>query len=231
MSSNFAFQVRQRIETDPEGKVARMNCYYINYRMLVNVVKYKLDLMHKKMETSERDATSRSNFKCTSCSKTFTDLEADQLLDMVTMEFKCTYCSGAVEEDESGGPQNDSRQMMARFNTQMEKLVSLDATLFIIIAFYWIVLFSKRSTSTQYDLLRLVENVRLAPLLLEPEPVEAGLPGQRGDGLGRGGPGAANRSGLAPPGGVEGRWSGDATRAQGFRAENQQVRPNCIAGC
>ncbi len=37
---------------------------------------------------------------------------------------RCTYCSAAVEEDESAGPQRDSRQMLARFNTQMEKLVS-----------------------------------------------------------------------------------------------------------
>ena len=47
------------METDEEGKVARMNCYYINYKVFVNVVKYKLDHMHKKMETSERDATAR----------------------------------------------------------------------------------------------------------------------------------------------------------------------------
>jgi len=42
-----------------------MNCYFINYKVFVNIVKYKLDLMQKKMETSERDATNRSSFKCT----------------------------------------------------------------------------------------------------------------------------------------------------------------------
>ena len=47
------------METDEEGKVARMNCYYINYKVFVNVVKYKLNHMHEKMETSERDATAR----------------------------------------------------------------------------------------------------------------------------------------------------------------------------
>lgn len=41
----------------------------------MNVVKYKLDLMRKRMETEERDATSRASFKCPQCSKTFTDLE------------------------------------------------------------------------------------------------------------------------------------------------------------
>ena len=47
--------------------------------------------MQKKMETSERDATNRSSFKCTGCNKNFTDLEADQLLDMYTGELKWEF--------------------------------------------------------------------------------------------------------------------------------------------
>ena len=81
-------QVKQRIETDEEGKVVKMNCYFINYRSFVNVVKYKLDHMRKKMETSERDQASRSLFKCMSCDKNFTDLEANQLIDFVTGEMR-----------------------------------------------------------------------------------------------------------------------------------------------
>ena len=65
-----------------------MNCYFINYRTFVNVVKYKLDHMRKKMETSERDQTSRASFKCLSCDKKFTDLEANQLLDFTTTEMR-----------------------------------------------------------------------------------------------------------------------------------------------
>jgi hypothetical protein len=39
--------------------------------------------------------------------------------------FRCTFCSAAVDEDESAGPQHDSRLLLARFNTQMEKLFDL----------------------------------------------------------------------------------------------------------
>jgi len=49
--------------------------YIYIFQTFVNVVKYKLDLMRKRMETEERDATSRASFKCPSCCKTFTDLE------------------------------------------------------------------------------------------------------------------------------------------------------------
>ena len=45
--------------------LSQVSCYFINYKVFVNIVKYKLDHMRKRMETEERDATSRSSFRCT----------------------------------------------------------------------------------------------------------------------------------------------------------------------
>ncbi|GBP04835.1 General transcription factor IIE subunit 1 [Eumeta japonica] len=136
-------QIRLKMETGPDGKAQKVNYYFINYKTFVNVVKYKLDLMRKRMETEERDATSRASFKCTNCNKTFTDLEADQLFDFTTQEFRCTYCGSTVEEDSSAMPK-DSRLMLARFNEQLQPL---------------------------YDLLK-KWRIKLAPEILEPEPVD-----------------------------------------------------------
>lgn len=72
-------QGRLKMETGPDGKAAKVTFYFINYKTFVNVVKYKLDWMRKRMETTERDATSRASFKCVNCSKTFTDLEVNKL--------------------------------------------------------------------------------------------------------------------------------------------------------
>ncbi|XP_028179099.1 general transcription factor IIE subunit 1-like [Ostrinia furnacalis] len=138
-------QVRLKMETGPDGKAQKVNYYFINYKTFVNVVKYKLDLMRKRMETEERDATSRASFKCPACGKTFTDLEADQLYDMMTQEFRCTFCNQVVEEDQSALPKKDSRLLLAKFNEQLETL---------------------------YILLREVEGIKLAPEILEPEPVD-----------------------------------------------------------
>jgi len=52
-------QTKLKIETGEDGKAAKVNCFYINYKVFVNIVKYKLDMMRKKMEVEERDATSR----------------------------------------------------------------------------------------------------------------------------------------------------------------------------
>jgi len=184
LKSDKFIQVRLRMETGEDGKAQKVNYYFINYKTFVNVVKYKLDLMRKRMETEERDATSRASFKCPKCAKTFTDLEADQLFDPMSGEFRCTYCRGVVEEDLSALPKKDSRMQLARFNSQLEPL---------------------------YELLRQVEGIKLAPEVLEPEPVDIdtirGLDSKKGN--------------LMKPSGEF--WSGEATRGQGFAVEETRV--------
>ncbi|KAH8315269.1 hypothetical protein KR074_001265 [Drosophila pseudoananassae] len=175
-------QIRLKMETGPDGKAQKVNYFFINYKTFVNVVKYKLDLMRKRMETEERDATSRASFKCSMCSKTFTDLEADQLFDMATQEFRCTYCGSSVEEDSAAMPKKDSRLLLAHFNEQLQPL---------------------------YDLLREVEGIKLAPEVLEPEPVDLDT-----------------IRGLTKPNSMRPdsmQWSGEATRNQGFAVEETRV--------
>ncbi|KAM4608468.1 general transcription factor IIE subunit 1 [Polymixia lowei] len=136
---------RMRVETAPDGKTTRHNYYFINYRLLVNVVKYKLDHMRRRIETDERDSTNRASFRCPCCFSTFTDLEANQLFDLMTETFRCTFCQTEVEEDESVVPKKDARTLVARFNEQIEPI---------------------------YVLLRETEDVNLSHDLLEPEPSE-----------------------------------------------------------
>lgn len=174
-------QVRLRMETGADGKAQKVNYYFINYKTFVNVVKYKLDLMRKRLETEERDATSRASFKCPGCLKTFTDLEADQLFDYTTSEFRCTYCREVVEEDLSALPKKDSRLLLAKFNEQLEPL---------------------------YILLREVEGIKLAPEVLEPEPVDIST--IRG----------IDKKFMSQP---QENWSGEATRNSGFMVEETRV--------
>lgn len=138
-------QARLKMETGPEGKAHKVNYYYIQYKCFVNCIKYKLDMMRKRLETEERDATSRASFKCSGCGKTFTDLEVDQLVDFTTGNFFCLYCGNEVVEDMSAMPKKDSRLLLAKFNDQLQPL---------------------------YDLLREVEGIKLSPEILEPEPVD-----------------------------------------------------------
>uniref|UniRef100_A0A8C2T5M7 General transcription factor IIE subunit 1 n=1 Tax=Coturnix japonica TaxID=93934 RepID=A0A8C2T5M7_COTJA len=118
-------KMRIRFETGPNGKSTRHNYYYINYKVLVDVTKYKLDHVRRKIEADERDSTTRASFKCPSCSSTYTDLEVNQLFDVFTGTFRCTYCNTEVEEDASALPPHDARTLLAKFNEQMEPIFVL----------------------------------------------------------------------------------------------------------
>ena len=61
------------------------------------------------------------------------------------MELHCTYCQAEVEEEKTSEDKIDARSLMAKFNDQIEPI---------------------------YNLVREVEDVRLAQSLLEPEPVD-----------------------------------------------------------
>jgi len=125
MRQDKFINVRLIMETDEDGKSTRRNYYSINYRMFVNVVKYKIDHMRRKLETEERDLTSRASFICQACNKTFTDLEIGQIYDPSRSQFRCSYCDGVVDEDPNVRPKADSRLVMANFNQQMEPIYAL----------------------------------------------------------------------------------------------------------
>uniref|UniRef100_A0A8C3SR78 General transcription factor IIE subunit 1 n=1 Tax=Chelydra serpentina TaxID=8475 RepID=A0A8C3SR78_CHESE len=160
-------KLRMRVETGPNGKSTRHNYYYINYKLLVDVVKYKLDHVRRKIEADERDSTTRSSFKCPSCFSTYTDLEVNQLFDIFTETFRCTYCNAEVEEDASALPKRDARTLLAKFNEQIEPI---------------------------FALLRETEDVVLPHDLLEPQPTE--IPELSESSVARGGAGEAVYSSI-----------------------------------
>uniref|UniRef100_H3B6D6 Ral transcription factor IIE subunit 1 n=1 Tax=Latimeria chalumnae TaxID=7897 RepID=H3B6D6_LATCH len=129
---------RMRVETAPDGKTTRHNYYFINYRLLVNVVKYKLDHMRRRIETDERDSTNRASFKCPTCMSTFTDLEANQLFDPATVSLTCDFCHPLrfteLEQAESKSLQQLTRRSLLKFEKIISPLVvillSLDTTKF-----------------------------------------------------------------------------------------------------
>ncbi|XP_006006478.1 general transcription factor IIE subunit 1-like [Latimeria chalumnae] len=136
---------QMRIETLPNGKSMRCSYFYINYKLLVDVVKYRLDHVRRKIEADERDSTIRSSFQCPACLSSYTDLEVNQLFDPHTGTFHCTYCNTEVEEDTSGLAKRDASTLLARFNEQIEPI---------------------------YALLRETEDLLLPFDLLEPQPTE-----------------------------------------------------------
>lgn len=139
--------IKQRVhkEKQPDtGTMLTFNYYFINYKLFVNVVRYKLDHIRKKIESDEKQAKNRPSFLCTQCASKYSDLEVNRLLDFASGLLICTFCKGAVEEDTTDIQQgNNYRTSLAKFNEQLEQI---------------------------FILLKESENINLAPQILEPEP-------------------------------------------------------------
>ncbi|XP_055340720.1 LOW QUALITY PROTEIN: general transcription factor IIE subunit 1-like [Paramacrobiotus metropolitanus] len=115
-------KTKMGVETGEDGKSLRCTYYFIDYPSLLNMVKYKLELIRKKVETQERNTANRESFKCKDCEKTFSDLH--QVLDPFSMSFKCTFCGGEVDEEMV--PAQESRVvMMTHFNESTSALFDL----------------------------------------------------------------------------------------------------------
>ncbi|KAM5193759.1 general transcription factor IIE subunit 1-like [Mantella aurantiaca] len=145
LKSDKFIKCRMRVQTGPNGKSTKHNYYYINYKVLVDVIKYKLDHVRRKIESDERESTNRASFKCPGCLNTYSDLEVNQLFDPFTELFRCTYCNQEVEEDFSSLPKRDARTLLAKFNEQIEPI---------------------------FLLLRETEDIVLPTELLEPQPTD-----------------------------------------------------------
>ena len=108
-------------ETRADGqKLMRMTHYYfINYKQFVNVVKYRLDHMRRKLEMEEKNVSdlhtgyaihsmhemprssltgvyipqskSHTSYKCPHCAQTFSDLDVDRLIDHTTGSLKSIH--------------------------------------------------------------------------------------------------------------------------------------------
>lgn len=129
------------METNADGKSTKHSYFYINYKMMVNIIKYKLHRIRQQIELNDNQSTKRANFICTNCKKTYTDLDTKEIFLTMT----CSFCGAEVEEDMANMPQEVSRNLLSKFNTQ---------------------------TKTIYDLLARVENVHLADFILRPKPVD-----------------------------------------------------------
>ena len=137
--------IKQRVFKEKQadtGTTTTFNYFFIDYKLFVNVVKYKLDHIRNKIEHDEREATNRPSFVCKQCDKRYSDLEIDRLIDPTTGNLNCEFCSGPIDEDLTDVQQKqNSRSLLALFNDQMESV---------------------------FALLKGCENIKLAPEVLEP---------------------------------------------------------------
>ena len=81
LKSDLLVKTRIKVEMlqNPNGtqRSNRHNYFFLNYRAFVNVVKYKLDHVRRRLETEERDSINRAFFQCNRCKYNISDKLTD----------------------------------------------------------------------------------------------------------------------------------------------------------
>ncbi|KJH47613.1 TFIIE alpha subunit [Dictyocaulus viviparus] len=131
--------LQQKNET---GRNVSIIFYFINYRAIINVLKYKIDHMRQMLEAREKNELQKANYKCEQCGAQYEDMDIDRIFDPQTGTLKCWRCQGDVTQDITGGPTQVTRTLLARFNEQMLPL---------------------------FAAIRELAGIQLAPHLLEPD--------------------------------------------------------------
>lgn len=76
-----------------DGRAKKINYFFINYKAILNVTKYKLDHMRQKLESREKDDVHRTQYKCTysSCNKNYEDIDIGKIFNPITDEMRYLF--------------------------------------------------------------------------------------------------------------------------------------------
>ncbi|KAL3994663.1 TFIIE alpha subunit family protein [Acanthocheilonema viteae] len=118
------------VSEEMDGRTRKINYYFINYKALLNVAKYKIDHMRQRLEVKDKDEVHKASYRCTGCQYQYDAMEMDKIFDPVTQELFCWRCQQIVEPDETAGPTDETRSSLARFNEQMTPFFSMLQSLY-----------------------------------------------------------------------------------------------------
>jgi transcription initiation factor IIE alpha subunit len=82
------------------GGSASTSYWYIDYKYFVDVVQYRLYLMHEQLKDSEQLEIERQTFQCknSDCGREYTALEVQRLLMPGQYQFHCGHCNEPLVE-------------------------------------------------------------------------------------------------------------------------------------
>lgn len=66
-------------------------CYYIDYQLFVNVIRYRIFLMQKSISSAEKNELNEVYYECPTCKQRYSQLDAQKLLS-ADFKFICSSC-------------------------------------------------------------------------------------------------------------------------------------------
>ncbi|EPR78766.1 Transcription initiation factor IIE alpha subunit [Spraguea lophii 42_110] len=96
--------------------------YYLDYREVKEVIKYKIYMMSKVVEEQIKSKTKEQSYICKGCSKIYNILELQSTMD-VSYNFKCEECDGEIVEHVEIEEENNTNHKV--INIFLKRVVEL----------------------------------------------------------------------------------------------------------
>ncbi|CAH0474186.1 unnamed protein product [Peronospora belbahrii] len=105
------------------GGSSSTSYWYIDYKYFVDVVQYRLYLMHEHLKDIEQLEIERQTFQCSDpeCGREYTALEAQLLLMPGQFQFRCGHCNELLLECDNNDRLQRIQNLQRKFKDQMNK--------------------------------------------------------------------------------------------------------------
>ncbi|KAH7913129.1 TFIIE alpha subunit-domain-containing protein [Hygrophoropsis aurantiaca] len=97
--------------------------YYIDYKHFCDVVKWRIAEMRRIIDSGLRNELDNKGYICPQCSKSYTPLEVDKLMDFTQNILVCEDCHAEVIDNENAESVKGSKDRMQRFNRQIRFII------------------------------------------------------------------------------------------------------------
>ncbi|RLN97594.1 hypothetical protein BBJ28_00011444 [Nothophytophthora sp. Chile5] len=123
MGNAVNLQTRQVLNDKRLGGSSSTSYWYIDYKYFVDVVQYRLYVMHEHLKDSEQLEIERQTFQCKDpdCGREYTALEAQLLLMPGQFQFRCGHCNELLLECDNNDRLTRIQGLQRKFKDQMNK--------------------------------------------------------------------------------------------------------------
>eukprot|EP00126_Sphaerothecum_destruens_P001728 Sdes_comp15143_c0_seq1m3954 len=116
---------RQESKNQDERRTFPFMYWYIDFKVFVNVTKYRLHFLQKKLEQMLKREEDNQKYACGYCSSHYSLLDVGALLDPNDGSFKCSLCQGELHEYNNSEQVQDIQMKQGKLSQEIRTILSL----------------------------------------------------------------------------------------------------------
>jgi len=115
----------QKSEERKDGRNVTKQYYYIDYKLFVDTVKWKIHQMTKKINEKRENELQNKGYRCPACDTKYSPLDVLTLIDQHTNLFMCEYCRVELIQENNEESENAVQELYSKLMLQCGPILDL----------------------------------------------------------------------------------------------------------